>query len=180
LSWILILPSSPVNMGQSSSRPRAATNHLRSSRNQLPIHTNGIEPFREFNQPPSHPEHGVSSRRYGTRSRNPRPASDDFSALQTITTLYFRPDANPHELQHPRPIKECIVCIDRLPEDHFPYRAPTAECTHTMNICRRCIRTWIETEFATKMWDSVHCPICPALLEYEDMREFAPSRVFRR
>jgi hypothetical protein len=167
-------------MGQSSSRPRAATNHLRSSRNTLPAHINVIETFRELNQPPLN----ASSRRYETHSRNPRPASNNSSTprrpLQTSTTFYFRPDPNPHELQHPRPTKECIVCTEKRPADRFPSRAPTAECTHPIDICRRCIRTWIENEFATRMWDTVHCPICPALLEHEDMREFAPSHVFRR
>jgi hypothetical protein len=183
LSWILTLPSSLVNMGQSSSRPRTATTHLRSSRNTLPIHTDGIEVFREFDQSPSNPEHGVSSRRHGTRSRDPRPASNNLSsrrALQTSTTFYFGFDPNPYQLQHSRPTKECIVCTDRRSEDRFPYRAPTAECTHPTDICRRCIRAWIESQFETKMWDTLHCPICPALLEHEDMREFAPSHVFQR
>jgi hypothetical protein len=170
-------------MGQSSSRPRTATTHPRSSRNTLPIHTNVVDLFRVFNQPPSNPEHGVSSRRYRAHSRDPRPASNNLSsrrALQTSTTFYFGFDSNPYQLQHPRPTKECIVCTDRRSEVRFPSRAPTAECTHPIDICRRCIRAWIESEFTTNMWDTVHCPICPALLEHEDMREFAPSHIFRR
>jgi hypothetical protein len=183
LSWILTLLSSLVNMGQSSSRPRTTTTHLRSSRNTLPIHTNVIDLSGGFNQPPSNPEHGVSSRRYRAHSRDPRPASNNLSsrrALQTSTTFYFEFDPNPYQLQHSRPTKECTVCAGRRSEDRFPSRAPTAECTHPIDICRRCIRAWIESEFTTNMWDTVHCPICPALLEHEDMREFAPSHIFQR
>jgi hypothetical protein len=47
-------------------------------------------------------------------------------------------------------------------------------------VCRRCLRTWISTTFASKIWDEINCPTCSERLDYEDVRESAPAHVFRK
>jgi hypothetical protein len=76
--------------------------------------------------------------------------------------------------------KECIVCSDKRSSRHFPNRPPTTQCSHLIEVCRRCLRTWIASQFSTKMWNEINCPMCPKRLQYEDMQAFAPSDVFRR
>jgi hypothetical protein len=76
--------------------------------------------------------------------------------------------------------KECIICTDTRSLHHFPDQTPTAHCTHDTNVCRRCLRTWIESSFATKVWNEMTCPVCAAQMQYNDVRAFAPKDVFRR
>ncbi|KAF2632608.1 hypothetical protein BU25DRAFT_319705, partial [Macroventuria anomochaeta] len=76
--------------------------------------------------------------------------------------------------------KECVICTDNRSLSRFPSDPPTAHCAHNADVCRRCLRTWISTTFASKVWDEINCPICSERLNYEDVREFAPSKVFRK
>ncbi|KAF2823507.1 hypothetical protein CC86DRAFT_68760 [Ophiobolus disseminans] len=76
--------------------------------------------------------------------------------------------------------KECIICTDARSLRRFPNRPPTDQCSHDSDACRRCLRTWIESESSTKIWNEINCPICAARMDYNDIREFAPSEVFRR
>jgi hypothetical protein len=79
-----------------------------------------------------------------------------------------------------RVTKECIVCTDNRSVHHFPNRAPTEHCDHDANICRRCLRIWIQSEFSTKIWNEINCPMCAARMQYNDIHDFAPKEVFRR
>ncbi|KAH7402632.1 hypothetical protein BKA66DRAFT_404730 [Pyrenochaeta sp. MPI-SDFR-AT-0127] len=81
---------------------------------------------------------------------------------------------------HQREKKDCIICADTRSLHRFPNRPPTTQCQHDIDVCRRCLRTWIQSEFEVKIWDEINCPICPIRMQHEDMREFAPSAVFRR
>jgi hypothetical protein len=76
--------------------------------------------------------------------------------------------------------KECIICTDIRSQHRFPARPPTAQCTHDTDVCRRCLRTWIQSEFSTKIWNEINCPVCFARMQYDDIRKFAPKEVFRR
>lgn len=76
--------------------------------------------------------------------------------------------------------KECMVCTEKRTTRHFPNRAPTAQCEHEINTCKRCLRHWIRTQFSTRVWDQINCPECRVQMKYEDMREFAPTEIFRR
>ena len=85
--------------------------------------------------------------------------------------------------QQPRdhgPPKDCIVCANTLPIKYFPSRPPTAACTHEVQVCKACLREWIWSEFESKVWDQINCPDCCSRMQYEDIRKFAPSVVFRK
>lgn len=79
-----------------------------------------------------------------------------------------------------QPKKECIVCTDTRALHRFPDRLPTRQCNHDTDVCRRCLRTWIESEFSTKIWNEINCPICAERMQYADIRRFAPEKVFQR
>lgn len=76
--------------------------------------------------------------------------------------------------------KECTVCAENRSLSHFPSFPPTAQCVHDVEVCRRCLRTWIGTTFASKLWDEINCPTCSERLDFENVRESAPSEVFRK
>ncbi|KAF2476576.1 uncharacterized protein BDR25DRAFT_277819 [Lindgomyces ingoldianus] len=84
------------------------------------------------------------------------------------------------ELEDLGPKNDCMVCAESLPLRRFPKRPPTAQCTHEINTCKRCLRNWIRSEFQSKVWDQINCPECRIRMDYEDIRQFAPSEVFRR
>ncbi|KAF9698689.1 hypothetical protein EKO04_002967 [Ascochyta lentis] len=82
--------------------------------------------------------------------------------------------------QRSKQTKECVICTDNRSLSRFSPHPPTAQCSHNADVCRRCLRTWIRTAFASKIWDEINCPICSKRLTYEDVRRFAPSDVFRK
>lgn len=83
------------------------------------------------------------------------------------------------EHQQPRQ-RECVVCTDSRPLSNFPLKPPTAQCTHNPNVCRRCLQTWISTVLTSKVWSEVQCLICYERLAYDDVCEYASSKVFCR
>lgn len=89
------------------------------------------------------------------------------------------PKSGSHQ-RKPKLKKECVVCTDSRSLFRFPSYPPTAQCSHNADVCRRCLRTWIRTTFASKIWDEISCPTCSERLDYEDVREFAPSDIFRK
>ncbi|KAF2192323.1 hypothetical protein K469DRAFT_735382 [Zopfia rhizophila CBS 207.26] len=84
------------------------------------------------------------------------------------------------KLEDLSPKKDCIVCAESRSLHRFPKRPPTASCVHEVNTCWHCLRGWIRSEFESKIWDQISCPECSTRMQYEDIREFAPSEVFRR
>lgn len=78
------------------------------------------------------------------------------------------------------PRRDCLVCVESRSLRSFPKRPPTEACQHDINTCKRCLRQWIKSEFGAKMWDQMSCPECGIRMQYDDMKEFAPSDVFKR
>ncbi|KAF2815032.1 uncharacterized protein BDZ99DRAFT_189117 [Mytilinidion resinicola] len=79
-----------------------------------------------------------------------------------------------------KPRIECLVCTEPKTARHFPTCAPTSSCTHDAQTCTRCLRQWITSEFEGKVWDQIDCPECRERMQYEDMKQFAPSSIFRK
>jgi hypothetical protein len=114
-----------------------------------------------------------------TRKSNPAPSDGKTRGKNSRKTrLPESKSASRHT--NSQATKECIICTDIRSLQHFPDRRPTEECTHEIDVCRRCLRKWIQSEFSTKMWNEINCPICTARMQHDDIRAFAPHQVFRR
>jgi hypothetical protein len=94
-----------------------------------------------------------------------------------------RKDSHHHHHYDPQLKKEkreCIVCTETLSLQRFPDRPPTRTCKHPVNVCRKCLRTWLTSESNTKMFDDMKCPVCSTTLQKADMRDFAPKDIYKR
>jgi len=94
-----------------------------------------------------------------------------------------RVDSHHHHNDEHKPNKEkkdCTVCTNTLSLHHFPDRPPTKNCKHEVDVCRKCLRTWIASESSSKLWNEITCPLCKTQLRSADMREFAPKDIFKR
>lgn len=126
----------------------------------------------------SRQDHTTPDKRYyhdeprsGSHRNDQGPRSPNFMSQLSLTGSRHR---------RSRSRKECVVCTESRSLSHFPYKPPTARCAHDVDVCSRCLRTWISTSFSSKTWDDVNCPTCAERLSYEDIREFAPSEIFRK
>jgi hypothetical protein len=81
---------------------------------------------------------------------------------------------------NPSSIRQCPICASNRSISRFPTRSPTSACTHESSVCRRCLRRWLATQFETKAWNELKCPMCPSVLLYSDVREFASTDMFKR
>lgn len=134
----------------------------------------GVASNDRTNHKPEHKsrnENADSSRASKSKHAKQKKARSNSSSTQH--GLHKRPP-------RPKEKKECIVCTDSRSLHRFPIRPPTTQCTHGVDVCRRCLRAWITSEFATKIWDEINCPICPTRMQHMDMQEFAPRGIFRR
>jgi len=94
-----------------------------------------------------------------------------------------RVDSHHHQNDSHQPKKEkkdCTVCTNTLSLHHFPDRPPTKNCKHDVDVCRKCLRTWIASESSAKLWNDITCPVCKTQLRTADIRDFAPKDIFKR
>ena len=159
---------------KSSSRRLGAT-----SSNTAPVRSRKEQPGRHSANSASQQKFTAPNRRCyydGLESAHRHEDKAPWSSNERTGSQLSLPVSN---RRRPRQKKECMVCTDGRSLSRFPSHPPTAQCAHNADVCRRCLRTWISTTFASKVWDDINCPICSERLDYEDVREFAPSEVFR-
>lgn len=191
-------PSKQASVGDSLSAPKRA--HRKEPKSSRTRSTNEEQGIRS-NPPPSKAIQGNigSPRRQEKYGRNKKQRRDSGTSDQNHLRTHQDEGAsiaaptNPNDrLAKPhssntgskrskaRPTKECIICTDTRSLHHFPTQTPTEQCTHDIDVCRRCLRRWIESSFTTKMWNEMTCPVCAAQMQYDDVRAFASKEVFRR
>ncbi len=78
------------------------------------------------------------------------------------------------------PRQECPICTEQHSILHFPQRPIRATCTHEASICLACISQAITAQMEMLMWDQLACPLCPALLTFEDLKAWAKGKDFER
>jgi hypothetical protein len=80
------------------------------------------------------------------------------------------------------PLKICMTCMDDYDQDGFPARKITNRCNHWPSTCTNCLARWIESCLQYNGGNMIDCPDdgCEEELEYEDVREFANAKTFRR
>ena len=131
-----------------------------------------IQVSKELRQkkPKKHNELGARkrpSRRKTLDSTTPhRHRNDQAEVSQPRTKLRRQPrrqrslssSHSPLKRTQQRERRDCIICADTRSLHRFPVRPPTVQCQHEVDVCRKCLRTWIQTEFATKIWDEDELP----------------------
>jgi hypothetical protein len=124
----------------------------------------------------------VASTRTKDNNHRPRENFTHQTAAKAKIHQHTRSHTSKSSLHHKQnhQTKECVICTDDRSLRRFPDRPPTEQCSHGSDACRRCLRTWIHSEFATKIWNEINCPMCAARMQYDDIREFAPKEVFHR
>ena len=83
----------------------------------------------------------------------------------------------------PAETRECRSCLEALPVTEFGAPPHDAECNHgETSFCTNCFEQHIIASIETSPLDRIPCPEldCPATLGYEQMRLFAPLRIFYR
>lgn len=123
----------------------------------------------------------IRGREYGMRSHDTPERRYHDDEARSAHRHNFKKHSGSNSGSHqrmPKQKKECVVCTDSRSLFHFPSHPPTARCNHNVDVCRRCLRTWIRTTFTSKVWDEINCPTCSERLDYEDVRQFAPSDIF--
>jgi len=111
-----------------------------------------------------------------THSKRAESGSTRHKSLNRVDSHHHQNDSH----QPKKEKKDCTICTNTLSLHHFPDRPPTKNCKHEVDVCRKCLRTWIASESSAKLWNDITCPICKTQLRSADMREFAPKDVFKR
>lgn len=161
------------NTSGQQARQQASTNHsrqLREGHGNLPrSKTQARSGGNKGPKGPKQPTDHQRLRKAGTSSQQPNQTTQGHRKVRSIS-------------RHSKPptTKECLICTDTRSLHHFPDRPPTESCLHDTSVCRRCLRTWIQSESSIKIWNEINCPICAARMQHPDIREFAPKEVFHR
>jgi hypothetical protein len=71
--------------------------------------------------------------------------------------------------------RECVNCIGDVGWREFPFEPTTEECFHDLDICKRCIETWITTCLDNGNWRNITClsADCGSVLQYADVKRGA-------
>lgn len=83
----------------------------------------------------------------------------------------------------PAETRECQSCLEALPVAEFGGPPRDAECNHgEISFCTNCFEQHIIASVESSPLDQIPCPEldCPATLGYEQMRLYAPLRIFHR
>lgn len=75
--------------------------------------------------------------------------------------------------------QECNVCLATLDGHAFPRRRVTSTCRHGSFTCLECLKQALDIQIRENLSDRVACPECPAILEYQRVKEFASPETFK-
>ncbi|KAK3300893.1 uncharacterized protein B0H64DRAFT_26255 [Chaetomium fimeti] len=75
--------------------------------------------------------------------------------------------------------KQCSICIDDKSRDEMPVQI-TPRCTHQPTACKDCLGEWLRSSIERGAWDRLHCPDCPEVLSWQDVKRHAPEGTFNR
>lgn len=77
------------------------------------------------------------------------------------------------------PTKECLICAEEHPRlTAFPSKISKACSNHEQEACRDCIDKSILAELESNIYGSIHCPLCRAVLDYEEVKAFSSHTTF--
>jgi hypothetical protein len=74
--------------------------------------------------------------------------------------------------------KTCMTCMEDKDASRFPSLI-TDSCTHENNICKTCLRHWIDEQLNSN-GTKINCPECSQAMGYEDVKRCTKRRQFER
>lgn len=77
-------------------------------------------------------------------------------------------------------LRECTVCMESFPQNNFSQRRITSNCQHAPDLCLQCLNTSITIQLDERPWNQLSCPLCPEILSFGDVQEFATKETFDR
>lgn len=121
---------------------------------------------------------GEAQQEHGGRVRSRSLSSDLFCRQPSPTPPNSLP-SSPRDTPVPE-TKDCTVCAASKEMAEFPDEQISELCLHLPGVCSACLQTSIQVDFRSKRWDQIHCPECPALLDYHHVRKYADEDTFAR
>lgn len=159
---------------------KSSSRHLKTAFNNVgPEFSRRTQSMRHSSKTPVAQTYSTQGQRFYRDEARPAHHYDAKAPLSRTQTSKSKHSKSGSQGREIRQKKECVICTDSRSLSRFPSDPVTTQCNHNSDVCRRCLRTWISTSFASRMWDEINCPVCTARLAYDDVREFAPSEVFR-
>ena len=73
----------------------------------------------------------------------------------------------------------CYTCLEQLSSSNAP-RNITIQCEHSIRACHQCLRKCVIAQAESTTLDKIRCPECHAILQYQNMQEFAPADLLNR
>jgi hypothetical protein len=77
-----------------------------------------------------------------------------------------------------RPKRTCMTCMEDKHTSRFHVKV-TSNCSHDINICKPCLRHWIDERLNTN-GTNIPCPECNEAMGYEDVKRCAKKSQFER
>ncbi|KAK4620163.1 E3 ubiquitin-protein ligase RNF19B [Fulvia fulva] len=74
----------------------------------------------------------------------------------------------------------CVCCGDEKHVLAFPAKAPTPDCSHISTTCIACMHTWLSSELSSKGCESLKCPECPSILDYDAIQLLSSPATFTK
>lgn len=86
-----------------------------------------------------------------------------------------------HRVTKPKAPKYiCSSCSRDLVASNFFKKQPTKDCTHGVNICKPCMKSWITMQLESNTIDKLSCPECPAIMQNANVKAFATKETYAK
>ena len=91
------------------------------------------------------------------------------------------PAEGKHRVTKPKPTKySCSSCSRDLVASNFFKKKATKDCTHDVNICKPCMKSWITMQLESTTIDKLSCPECPAIMQNANVKAFATKETYAK
>jgi hypothetical protein len=77
-------------------------------------------------------------------------------------------------------MRTCTICADQISSGNDVNGLIFSDCNERHDMCLACVAHSLQTQFETRVWNQLSCPICDVRLSYADVKKYAPGTVFER
>ena len=75
--------------------------------------------------------------------------------------------------------RDCTVCGEKKRSVRFP-EFISRRCSHSVRVCKTCIRNWTAAQLDSVGWNRIRCPECPEIIEKDELKEHASRDTYER